>query len=143
MIKRLLSLFNKLDWFVGGSCLMVGLYLMQPWLIAGGIVGLLSAYYQPAAYLSKRLEEKLLTKSAQTSQNEIALAEDAFYAQHSAGDALEQARAEEARSRAARAPTLVIANSPHNHLTPQAMTTFTAEDLALPEPVSVLRRSFY
>ena len=80
-MSKLLKILTRLDWFMGGATLLVGLYLMNYWVIASGILGLLAAWYQPAARIKKYLEKKFLRKKEGSTDTQKAVAEDAFYAQ--------------------------------------------------------------
>jgi len=80
-MEKLLSIFNALDWLVGGLSILVGLYMQNWWLVAGGALGLLAAYFKPAVIIKNKLEKKFLRKKAKTDDSGAALAEDTFYAQ--------------------------------------------------------------
>lgn len=137
MLERLLTIFNKLDWFFGGACLLVGLYMMNPWLMAGGVFGLLSAYFQPANYLKKKLEAKMLSKHATPVDDSAILAEDAFYAAHLE---ISEPAAQRARAAATDGPRMLIWGVPHNRLEPELLRAFTKQDGA---DLERLKRPYY
>lgn len=80
-MNKLLKILNKLDWAVGGGTLLVGLYLLNGWIVASGVLGLLVAWYKPAERVKKKLEAKFLRKKTVTSDVHKVQAEDEFYAQ--------------------------------------------------------------
>lgn len=121
-LNKLLFLFNKLDWFAGGTLLVVGLYLQNWWLVAGGVTGLLSAYFQPAAWLSQRLQEKILAKGVPLSENGVLTQEDEFYAQHLGAPILPTEPAQDSNE-----PRMLIWNTPHNQLTREALVLYPAD----------------
>lgn len=133
-IQRLLFIFNKLDWFVGAAFLVVGLIVQNWWLVAGGVVGLISAYFQPAAKLKDKLEQKLLTKAAVHSDNALTLAEDAFYANY---------HTEADTSQSAKQGGFQIWGVAHNQLCPGCVGTFTPEEKKKGAEVSMLERPYY
>lgn len=70
-----------MDWLVGGLSILVGLYLQNWWVVAGGFMGLAAAYFKPALIIKEKLEKKFLRKKAKTDDSDVAQAEDVFYAQ--------------------------------------------------------------
>lgn len=134
-VQTLLGHFNKLDWFVGGAFLVVGLYVQNWWIVAGGIVGLLSAYYQPALYLKNKLEQKLLAKGAATSDNAITVAEEAFYANFNMDD--------DAQPRANKGGSFEIWGVAHNQLCAGCVGVFTPSEREAGPKLEMLRRPYY
>lgn len=81
-MDKLLRIFTAFDWVLGSGSLLLGLYLSNYWLVAGGVLGLLAAYYKPAQRIKTRLEKKLLAGRKRTTDDSgQVLAQDAFYAQ--------------------------------------------------------------
>jgi len=80
-MDKLLRIFVALDWLVGGLSILVGLYLQNYWVVAGGALGLLAAYFKPAVIIKNKMEKKFLRKKVKTEDSDVALAEDTFYAQ--------------------------------------------------------------
>jgi hypothetical protein len=80
-MDKLFRIFTALDWFVGGISILVGLYMQNWWVVAGGVLGLITAYFKPALIIKAKLEKKFLRKKAKTDDSAEALAEDSFYAQ--------------------------------------------------------------
>lgn len=79
-MDKLLRIFSALDWLVGGFSIVIGLYLQNGWVVAGGCLGLLAAYFKPALLIKAKLEKTILKKKPKTDDSAVALAEDAFYA---------------------------------------------------------------
>ena len=84
-----------MDWLVGGLSIVVGLYLQNWWVVAGGFVGLAAAYFKPAMIIKAKLEKKFLRKKAKTDDSAVARAEDVFYAQMLGQQNLDDAVAQE------------------------------------------------
>jgi len=80
-MNKLLKILNKLDWVVGAGTVLVGLYLLNGWVVASGVLGLLVAWYKPAERIKKKLEAKFLRKKTVASDVHKVQAEDEFYAQ--------------------------------------------------------------
>ena len=80
-MQKTLRIFNLLDWFVAIGTLLVGLVLLNGWVLAGGAFGLAMAWYKPAERIKKRLESKFLRKKSPRDDSAAVLAEDAFYDQ--------------------------------------------------------------
>lgn len=80
-MDKLLRIFVALDWLVGGLSILVGLYMQNWWIVAGGALGLLAAYFKPAVIIKNKMEKKFLRKKVKTEDSDVALAEDTFYAQ--------------------------------------------------------------
>ncbi len=79
-MTKVLRFFNYFDWFVACGTLLVGLYLLNGWVIASGLLGLALAWYKPAERIKKRLEKTLLRKPAKVEDSAHTQGEDAFYA---------------------------------------------------------------
>lgn len=136
-IQNLLNIFNKLDWFVGGAFLAIGLYLQNWWIVAGGVIGLLSAYYQPAAKLKQKLESKLLAKGALTSDNATTLAEEDFYSKFQ----LEEQHT--SKSEQPQDALFQIWGVAHNQLCPGCVGVFTPAQKAEGARVEMLHKAYY
>lgn len=80
-MDKLLRIFTTMDWLVGGLSIVIGLYLQNWWVVAGGFVGLAAAYFKPALIIKAKLEKKFLRKKAKTDDSAVSQAEDVFYAQ--------------------------------------------------------------
>lgn len=95
-MDKLIRIFSTLDWVVGGITVLVGLYLLNGWVIASGALGLLAAYYKPAQRIKTAMEKKLLRKKAKVDDSTADLHEDAFYAHMLSGDEVAEHAAPEA-----------------------------------------------
>ena len=80
-MNKLISYLSALDWLVSGCTLALGLYQQNVLLIGVGVLGLLLAWFKPAARVKAYLEKRFLRKKAVHSDTQAVLAEDAFYAQ--------------------------------------------------------------
>ena len=80
-LNKTLKALNRLDWFLAGGTIAVGLYLQNWWVVGSGCIGLAAAWYRPAERIKARMEKKFLRKKAATSDAKSVQAEDAFYAQ--------------------------------------------------------------
>lgn len=80
-MNNLIKYFSALDWFLSGVTVALGIYQQNPYVIAGGLLGLALAWYGPAARIKAKLEKKFLRKKEKPSDTGAVLAEDAFYAQ--------------------------------------------------------------
>lgn len=126
-MNKLLRIFVALDWLVGGLSIIVGLYLQNWWVVAGGVLGLLAAYFKPAVIIKAKLEKKFLRKKVKTEDSAVALAEDNFYAQvlgAEAGDVVEPAPALPQVPRAYPDPLppyagIYLSKNRHNQVLPQ------------------------
>lgn len=87
-MEKTLKLLSAFDWILSAGTLAVGLYL-QNWLIVGaGCLGLLVAWYGPAARLKAYLAKRFLRKTGAVKNDSGAVAQDdAFYEQALATDA--------------------------------------------------------
>lgn len=126
-MDKLLRIFVALDWLVGGLSILVGLYLQNWWVVAGGVLGLLAAYFKPAVIIKTKLEKKFLRKKVKTEDSDVALAEDTFYAQvlgAEAGEAIAPAPVVPQVPRAYTDPLppyagVYLSKSRHNQVLPQ------------------------
>jgi hypothetical protein len=126
-MDKLLRIFVALDWLVGGLSILVGLYLQNYWVVAGGTLGLLAAYFKPAVIIKNKMEKKFLRKKKKTEDSDVALAEDTFYAQVLGAEAAEKVVAAPAVPQAPRAyPDLLppyagvfLSKNRHNQVLPQ------------------------
>jgi hypothetical protein len=80
-MNKLISHLSALDWLVSGSTLAFGIYQQNLLLIGLGVLGLLLAWYKPAARFKSHLEKKFLRKKVAQSDTGAILAEDAFYSE--------------------------------------------------------------
>ncbi len=80
-MDKFLKIFNKVDWLVAIGSLGAGLYLDNGWLLAGGVLGMGTAWYKPAERVKKVLEKKMLRKTPAPSDTHKVLAQDDFYQQ--------------------------------------------------------------
>lgn len=78
-MSKLIQFFSALDWLVGSFSLALGLYSGNAWLIAGGAIGLVAAYFKPAVRIQAYLEKKFIRKKKPGEDSEVAMAEDRFY----------------------------------------------------------------
>lgn len=72
---------STLDWILASATLVFGLATGNPWVIAAGLLGLVGAWYGPAARIKKYIARRMLTKSAKPNTTADALAAETFYAQ--------------------------------------------------------------
>ncbi len=79
-MQKLIKALSALDWVVGTLSLAWGLYSGNAWFIAGGALGLVTAYYKPAVRIQAALEKRFLRKKPANADNVKVQAEDAFYA---------------------------------------------------------------
>jgi len=92
-VNHLLHHLNRFDWIAATVTLIVGLALLNPWVITAGVVGLVAAWYKPAERIKKYLEDKMLRRrQGATGPTDADLGED-LYAQVS--QVLAQAPAEQ------------------------------------------------
>ncbi len=105
-MTKVLRFFNYFDWVVAVGTLVVGLVLMNGWVIASGLLGLALAWYKPAERIKKRMEKSFLRKPAKVEDSAHTQGEDAFYA-NVLGTA-QPAALEDAPSAAATAPATPV-----------------------------------
>ncbi len=77
-MDKFLKIFNKVVWLVAFGSLGAGLYLDNGWLLAGGVLGMGTAWYKPAERVKKVLEKKMLRKTPAPSDTHKVLAQDDF-----------------------------------------------------------------
>lgn len=81
-MDKTLKFFGALDWLVSGTCLILAVYLKNPWLAASGVLGLVLAYLQPAKKIQAVVAAKFGRKRGASTEGAVASAQDeAFYAE--------------------------------------------------------------
>ncbi len=130
-MDKFLKIFNKLDWAMGGGTVVVGMYLQNWWLVAGGGVGLLAAWYKPAERIKRKLESKFLRKKTVTSDAQKVQAEDEFYAQMGVAEAplstAEPVSETVSYTRSMRSGPVHLSISRHNVLKPEHFNLETTQ----------------
>lgn len=79
-MQKSLRLFSALDWVVASITLLVGLWLLNGWVILAGTIALAIAWYSPAKRVSARLQKYLFKKRQTEDHSSVLLREDEFYA---------------------------------------------------------------
>lgn len=114
-LKRL----SYFDWFLSVGTVLVGLYLWDPLVLAAGGLGMLMAWYGPAARVKAYLEKRFLRKTPKHTDTGAVAAEDAFYDAERATQALPDAPVAGERPdfrRGLASGPLYLHSSPHNQL---------------------------
>jgi hypothetical protein len=119
-MDKLLRIFTALDWLVGSVCLVTGVWTQNWWLAAGGLLGLVAAWYKPALRIKAVLDKKFVKKKTSSAETEAVLTEDLFYA-----EALKAAGPSEKADFTRVLPTgpAYLTKSKHNILTIQVLGT--------------------
>lgn len=120
-MQKFIKALSALDWIVGTLTLVWGLYSGNSWFIAGGVLGLMTAYFKPAMRVQAALEKRFLRKKPNHGDSSKVQAEDAFYANMLGNDTAAPAPAEPVAvnfSRALVAGPVLVSGSRHNLLKP-------------------------
>lgn len=126
-MEKTLKFLSAFDWALSSGTLVVGLYL-QNWLIVGaGCLGLLVAWYGPAARLKAYLATRFLRKTVAVKNDSSAVAQDdTFYAQALPAEAPVAAAD---YSRPLPAGRVFLHSSPFNRLKPPHLQLEQRSDL--------------
>lgn len=116
-MEKTLKLLAAMDWVLSGGTLAVGLYLQNWFIVGAGCLGLLVAWYAPAARLKKYLAKRFLRKTPGVKNDSGAVAkDDQFYEAALAPAAQPAAPAASSFSQPLRAGKVFLHSSPHNRL---------------------------
>lgn len=123
-MDRAIKFLSWTDWALSSGTLVVGLYLQNWYIVGGGVLGLLVAWYSPSKRIKAAMEKKFLRRTPSKRRDEADIAQaDAFYAQGTAEGAGPEAPSPVVRgadySRQWAAGTLYLHGSPHNLLRPE------------------------
>lgn len=63
-MDKVLQFLNKLDWVLAAATVVAGIYLQNWWLVSGGLIGFIVAWYKPAEKLQAKVKQRILRKKA-------------------------------------------------------------------------------
>lgn len=128
-MKPLIRYLNRLDLVLSLGSLGWGLWFQNYWALAGGVLGLLMTWYNPAEKLQAKLQAKFLRKGPPPSDASALLAEDLFY--RPTGDATDSdAAPAEVPAPSASLPTYSLGPLPPSvYLNPSKHNWMTAPSL--------------